>query len=87
MDDLIDLWRRDAFTAIYVTHNLHEAVRFGHRIVVLSRRPGRVREIVKIDQPLGDRGVDNADLDEVQHYLWELMRDEARAADRELLHG
>lgn len=85
MDDLIDLWMRDSFSAVYVTHNLHEAVRFGHRIVVLSRRPGRVREIVKIDQPLNDRGKNNADLDKMQNYLWGLMRDEARAADQELL--
>lgn len=87
MDDLIDLWMRESFTAIYVTHNLQEAVRFGHRIVVLSRRPGRVREIVKIDKPLSERGADNEELDEVQHYLWRLMRDDARAADRELLNG
>ena len=86
MDDLIDLWMRESFTAIYVTHNLQEAVRFGHRIVVLSRRPGRVREIVKIDRPLGERSGVNADLDEIQHHLWGSMRDEARAADRELLN-
>lgn len=41
MDDLVDLWTRQPFTAVYVTHNLNEAVRLGHRIVVLSRRPGR----------------------------------------------
>lgn len=87
MDDLIDLWMRESFTAVYVTHNLHEAVRFGHRIVVLSRRPGKVRKIVKIDKPLCDRATDNSDLDEVQRYLWGLMRNEARAADRELLNG
>ena len=41
MDDLIDLWTREKFTAVYVTHNLAEAVRLGHQIVVLSRRPGK----------------------------------------------
>ncbi|MCB1813061.1 MAG: ABC transporter ATP-binding protein, partial [Candidatus Competibacteraceae bacterium] len=45
MDDLVALWTRTPFTAVYVTHNLHEAVRLGHRIVVLSRRPGRIREV------------------------------------------
>ncbi len=81
MDDLIELWARERFTAIYVTHNLAEAVRLGHRIVVLSRRPGRVREIVEIDAPLGTRGA----MEDVQTHLWDLMRDEARAADAELL--
>ncbi len=87
MDDLIDLWMRESFSAVYVTHNLHEAVRFGHRIVVLSRRPGRIREIVTIDKALNDRDSDNAELEETQRYLWGLMRDEARAADRELING
>ncbi len=43
MGDLIDLWMNEGFTACYVTHNLAEAVRLGHRIVVLSRRPGTCR--------------------------------------------
>jgi NitT/TauT family transport system ATP-binding protein len=86
MDDLITLWTRAPFTAVYVTHNLAEAVRLGHRIVVLSRRPGRIREVVKIDKPLAERGYADPDLEEVQKHLWDLMRDEARAADEELLH-
>ncbi|MFO6464883.1 ABC transporter ATP-binding protein [Jannaschia sp. KMU-145] len=81
MDDLIDLWHRERFTAVYVTHNLAEAVRLGHRVVVLSRRPGRIREVVEIDTPLAERGA----MEDVQRHLWDLMRDEARAADAELI--
>ena len=44
MDDLISLWEREKFTAVYVTHNLAEAVRLGHKIVVLSRRPGTIKK-------------------------------------------
>jgi NitT/TauT family transport system ATP-binding protein len=51
MDDLIALWTRTPFTAVYVTHNLAEAVRLGHSVVVLSRRPGRIREIVPSTSP------------------------------------
>lgn len=85
MDDLIGLWQRTPFTAVYVTHNLAEAVRLGHSIVVLSRRPGQVREIVQIDKPIEDRVFGDADLETHQRHLWSLMRDEARAADLELL--
>jgi NitT/TauT family transport system ATP-binding protein len=84
MDDLIDLWSREGFTACYVTHNLAEAVRLGHRIVVLSRRPGRIREIVDIDTPLAERAGRIAELEDRQRQLWQLLRDEALAADREL---
>ena len=87
MDDLVQLWTRTPFTAVYVTHNLSEAVRLGHRIVVLSRRPGRIREVVEIDTPLDARDMADPTLARHQDHLWRLMRDEARAADAELAHG
>ncbi len=87
MDDLVGLWTRTPFTAIYVTHNLAEAVRLGHSIVVLSRRPGQIIEVVDIDKPLAERGYADPDLEASQKHLWTLMRDEARAADAELIHG
>ncbi|KUP91502.1 ABC transporter ATP-binding protein [Tritonibacter horizontis] len=86
MDDLVALWDRQPFTAVYVTHNLAEAVRLGHRIVVLSRRPGQVCEVVEIAKPLAERGYADPELEKVQKHLWTLMRDEARAADEELLN-
>ncbi|MEJ8472774.1 ABC transporter ATP-binding protein [Roseibium algae] len=85
MDDLVGLWTRQPFTAVYVTHNLAEAVRLGHRIVVLSRRPGEIREVVEVDKPLIERGHGDRDLEKIQAHLWDLMREEARAADVELL--
>lgn len=87
MDDLISLWIRSPFTAVYVTHNLAEAVRLGHRIVVLSRRPGEIREVVSLDKPLEARAYGDADLEVQQKHLWELMRAEAAAADAELISG
>lgn len=86
MDDLVDLWTREPFTAVYVTHNLNEAVRVGHSIVVLSRRPGRIREAVEIDKPLAERTLGDPELEQKQKQLWNLMRDEARAADQELIN-
>ena len=84
LDDLLELWLRERFSACYVTHNLAEAVRLGHRIVVLSRRPGRIRELVRIDIPLAERSTAVAELARLQQELWQLLRDEALAADREL---
>jgi NitT/TauT family transport system ATP-binding protein len=84
LDDLIGLWLRETFTAVYVTHNLNEAVRVGHKIVVLSRRPGRIRRVVEIDKPLGTREIGDPALKDRQQHLWDLMREEAEAADREL---
>ncbi|UCE31891.1 MAG: ABC transporter ATP-binding protein [Burkholderiales bacterium] len=84
MDDLLELWLRERFTACYVTHNLQEAVRLGHRVVLLSRRPGRVREVLDIEVALEEREVATPALADAQQHLWALMRDEALAADHEL---
>ena len=84
IDDLADLWTRAPFTACYVTHNLAEAVRLGHKVAVFSRRPGAIREIVDIDIPLKDRSATHPDLENVRRRLWDLMREEAEAADQEL---
>jgi NitT/TauT family transport system ATP-binding protein len=87
MEDLVSLWVKERFTAVYVTHNLNEAVRLGHRVVVLSRRPGRMHEIVDIDIPLQERHLGNPELETKQAHLWDLMRREAEAADMELIDG
>lgn len=85
IDDLVALWEREPFTAVYVTHNLAEAVRLGHRIVVMSRRPGQIRDIVEVDIPLSERISRQSEIEAQQHKLWELLRDEAREADSELI--
>ena len=85
--DLLRLWGETRFTAVYVTHNLAEAVRLGHRIVVLSRRPGRIRDIVAIDLPLPERSEGHPALAEASARVWSLIRDEAAQADRELVDG
>ena len=86
MEDLLAIWSRERSTRVYVTHNLEEAARLADRVVVLSRRPGRVREIVTIGVPVAERGrTEHAvQLAEVHRRLWSLIRDEAATADREI---
>ncbi len=87
LDEFAALIAGSGVTAIYVTHNLAEAVRLGHQIVVLSRRPGRVREIVTIDRPILERKATDADLIAIEASLWSLIRGDAAAADREVDHA
>jgi NitT/TauT family transport system ATP-binding protein len=86
MEDLLAIWARDRSTRVYVTHNLEEAARLADRVVVLSRRPGRVREILRIDVPVAERGrPEHAGLlADMHRRLWALIRDEAATADREM---
>jgi NitT/TauT family transport system ATP-binding protein len=90
LEDLLALWRQSRFTAVYVTHNLDEALRVAHRVAVLSRRPGRLRAILEIGLPLEARGDAAAapEIARLRAQLWTLIRDEARVAERELAdHG
>jgi NitT/TauT family transport system ATP-binding protein len=89
MEDFIRLLDDGAMGAVYVTHNLEEAVRLADRIVVLSRRPGRVRDILAVGILRAERGRPGArgKLLEVQNELWSLIRAEAIEAEREVQHA
>ncbi|MBV8764870.1 MAG: ABC transporter ATP-binding protein [Hyphomicrobiales bacterium] len=84
LEEFALLIARAAITTVYVTHNLNEAVRLANRVVVLSRRPGRIKAIVDIDRPAELRREDDPELLVAEKTLWSMIRDEASAADREL---
>jgi NitT/TauT family transport system ATP-binding protein len=84
---LIRIWARERTTTIYVTHNLNEAVLLAGRVVVLSRRPGRIARIVEVPVPASERRdpAHAAVLRTVQDELWSLLKHAAQAAEREML--
>ncbi len=87
LDEFVDLIGRAGTTTVYVTHNLAEAVRLGHQIAVFSRRPGRVRTVLRLNRPIVERRADDPDLLEAEARLWSLIRDDAAAAEREIEHA
>ncbi|UGT39155.1 ABC transporter ATP-binding protein [Nocardia yamanashiensis] len=50
-EELLRLYRDNAFTALFITHSVSEAVFLAGRVVVMSARPGRIHEIIDIDLP------------------------------------
>ncbi len=86
IEDFLDLLLREQVAAIYVTHNFAEALRLADRIVVLSRRPGRIKDVVAIPLPQRERGAASAqaELAELGARLWSLIRDDASIAEREV---
>jgi NitT/TauT family transport system ATP-binding protein len=46
--ELLELWREKKSTMLFITHDLVEAITLSDQIVVMTRRPGRVKEIYEV---------------------------------------
>lgn len=50
-DELYRIWSEAKKTVLFVTHDLDEAIYLATRVVVFSKRPGKVEEVIKVDLP------------------------------------
>jgi NitT/TauT family transport system ATP-binding protein len=50
-NDLLNIWERDRKTVLFVTHSVDEAVFLSDKVVMMTRSPGSIRQIVDIDLP------------------------------------
>jgi NitT/TauT family transport system ATP-binding protein len=50
-NDLLNIWERDRKTVLFVTHSVEEAVFLSDKVVMMTRSPGRIRQVVDIDLP------------------------------------
>src|SRR5246127_2627875 len=50
-NDLLNIWERDRKTVLFVTHSVDEAVYLSDKVVIMTRSPGRIKQVVDIDLP------------------------------------
>jgi len=85
-DELLRLWgdgaaRAERRAVLFVTHGIDEAVYLSDRVIVLGRRPGRIKEVVAIDLARPRRDLRNsAAAGRYIDHIWSLIRDEAARA-------
>jgi NitT/TauT family transport system ATP-binding protein len=49
--ELIEIWKRERKTVLFVTHDVEESVQLADRIVVMSQRPAKISQIISVNLP------------------------------------
>ena len=78
-DKLLEIWQALRQTMLLITHNITEAVQMSDRVVVMSYRPGRIKQIVQIDlpRPRTSEIISTARFGEYVGRIWDDLRREA----------
>ena len=74
-DELERIWAETGRTIIFVTHNVREAVRLGDRVVLMTFRPGRVKEEFPISLPR-PRHIEETDVARTAKEILSCLREE-----------
>jgi ABC-type nitrate/sulfonate/bicarbonate transport system ATPase subunit len=78
-EELLRILESEKKTMIFVTHSIDEAILLGDRIVIMSRRPGRIREILPVDIPRPRKILSvrsHPRYIELRNSIWEMLKQE-----------
>ena len=79
-DELLRIWREYRKTVVFVTHSIEEAIYLSDRIVVMTARPGRVKQIMVVPEAR-PRDMASVDMNQRQREVRAVLSEEiARAA-------
>ncbi len=71
-EDLLRTWETERKTIFFITHDVEEAVLLAQRVIIMSARPGRVKDIVRVDLPY-PRNLETKILprfNEIKNHIW-----------------
>jgi NitT/TauT family transport system ATP-binding protein len=79
-EELLNIWREERKTVLFVTHDIDEAILLGDRVIVLSDRPGRVQEdiVIPIERPRDLTAKDHPAIKEIRWKIWRILEKEVR---------
>jgi NitT/TauT family transport system ATP-binding protein len=83
---LLEIWERERQTVLFVTHDLGEALTLSSRIILLSARPGRLKEDFEVTFPRPRDAVtlrETADFGQLYSHIWHSLGEEFRRTKAE----
>lgn len=80
-EELLAFWSRQQPMVLYVTHDIEEALLLADRVLVMSGKPGRIREEIRpgFDRPRDLTGERHPTLDHWKAQVWHLLENEVRS--------
>ncbi len=81
-ENLLDVWEDDDRTVLFITHDVEEAILLADRVVVMTARPGQVKDVIDVDleRPRSTDIVTTDRFNELQRRANESIHDEAKRA-------
>jgi NitT/TauT family transport system ATP-binding protein len=76
---LVGVRRRTPKTVVFVTHSLQEAIALSDRIVVMTARPGRIKDVIDVALPY-PRELNSPLVADLRAKLWDQVREESQKA-------
>ena len=73
--ELLRTWEEEQKTCFFITHDVEEAILLASRVVVMSARPGRIKDVIDIDIPY-PRNQETKMLPrftELKNYIWGMV--------------
>ena len=82
-EELVTIWQRYNSTIVFVTHSVDEALILGTQVVVMTHRPGKIRETISIDLER-PRDITSTEFNDIKRHVLDLIREEAVLARQDL---
>jgi NitT/TauT family transport system ATP-binding protein len=77
-DKIMEVWEKTGVTIVFISHNIHEAVYLADKVVVFSKRPARIVEVIEtnLPRPRDYKVTESDQFFEVRNRVTELFREE-----------
>ncbi|MBM4341193.1 MAG: ABC transporter ATP-binding protein [Deltaproteobacteria bacterium] len=81
-EELIGIWEKTKKTVVYITHSIEEAILLSDRIVVMTARPGRIKEIIQnpLRRPRSTELMSTSIYEALFRDIWSLLKEEVLKA-------